>query len=200
MKLLFLDVETGGLDPFTHSLLEVGMVAYADGEVIDRLFLSIKHDLYHIDAEALIYNGINLTDIWRNGISPKEAVSRMIDFIQTNFGPKKKPILVGHNPSLDKFMLIQLFGSVQRDLSNYVSHRMIDTMSLIWTLHMVGQLPIQACSSDGAFKFFNIGVERRHNAIDDCLATITLFERLVAIMREAFSREPVACNRISEGR
>jgi DNA polymerase III epsilon subunit-like protein len=56
-------------------------------------------------------------------------------------------------------------------------------MSLLWGLHFAGRLPIEACSSSGAFKYFNIGVGKRHDALDDCIATVELYEKLIELMR-----------------
>lgn len=47
MELLFLDTETGGLNPGVNSLLQVGLVAYVDGKVIAKREFSIKEENYN---------------------------------------------------------------------------------------------------------------------------------------------------------
>lgn len=182
MNLLFLDTETGGLNPFKNSLLQVGMVAYVDGNIIDTKEFSIKEDNYIITATSLKFNGLNLyEDIYKNGISKESAIQTIIDFTKKNFN--EKPILVGHNPSVDKYMVRELFNNVKFDMDDYISHRMIDTMSLIWGLYFAGKLPKETCSSDGAFKYFNIIIEKRHHALDDSLTTVKLFEELIKLLK-----------------
>lgn len=182
MELLFLDTETGGLNPSSQSLLQVGLVAYCDGKIKDKKFISIKEEEYYITAEAMMYNGLDLyNDVYKNGLRTEEAVEEIIKFIQISF--KSKPILVGHNVALDKYFLKKLFETEYEDMDEYISYRMIDTMSLIWGLHMVGKLPIEACSSSGAFDYFNIDVKGRHTAIGDCLGTVELYEKLLEQLR-----------------
>lgn len=181
MNLLFLDTETGGLNPFKHSLLQVGLAAYKNGMVIDTLEFTLAHDKYIVTEQAMKVNGLDLKKVKEDGLSPKEAIAKVIEFVGVNFG-KEKPILVGHNPSIDKYMLRQLFESMNFEMDDYMSHRMIDTMSLIWGLHIAGKLPIQACSSNGAFEYFGIEVKKRHNALDDCLATVELYKRLIQLL------------------
>lgn len=182
MKLLFLDTETGGLNPNVNSLLQVGLVAYDDGKIIDTKEFSIKEDCYNVTAFSLKFNCLNLyEDIYRYGLSKDEAVQEIIHFTHKNF--EEIPILVGHNPSIDKYMVRELFNKCSLDMDKYISHRMIDTMSLIWGLNIVGKLPIETCSSNGAFKYFNINVEKRHHALDDCVATVKLYEELIKLIK-----------------
>lgn len=183
MELLFLDTETGGLDPFKDSLLQVGLVAYIDGKIADKKFISIKQESYSVTAEALKYNKLDLyKDVYENGCKPREALDEVIDFIQRNFNDR--PILVGHNVSLDKYFLKQLFNKQNESIDKHINHRMIDTMSLLWGLHIANRIPKEACSSDGAFKYFNIEVKNRHNALDDCTATVKLYEELIQMIKQ----------------
>lgn len=179
-EFLFLDVETGGVDPFRNSLFQIGLVAYVNGEVIDKMEIDIKEEIYNVTSSALKFNGLNLTEIYENGLEPNKALISVVQFIKKNF--KDKPILVGHNPSIDKYMLRELFIKNYLNMDDFISYRMIDTMSLIWGLHLSGKLPTEACSSSGSFKYFNIIVGKRHHALDDSLATVTLFEKLIEMI------------------
>ena len=183
MNLLFIDTETGGLNPSLNSLLQVGMVAYVNGKITNSYEFSIKKENYNITAFSLKFNGLDLyEDIYKNGINERQAVEDIIDFITNNF--KDTPILVGHNPSIDKYMIRELFNRCALDMDKYISHRMIDTMSLLWGLYFAGKIPIEACSSDGAFDYFNIQINNRHKALEDCLATVKLFEKCIDRINE----------------
>ncbi len=182
MNLLFLDTETGGLEPQKHSLLQVGMVAYVNGKVIDTKEFSIREENYVVTAHALKYNELDLYEnVYKNGIPRNEATQEIIRFVSKNF--TELPILVGHNPSVDKYMIRKLFSDCNLNMDRYISHRMIDTMSLIWGLYFAGKLPKEACSSDGAFSYFRIRPQRRHHALSDTLATVELFEHLIELLK-----------------
>ena len=181
MDLLFVDVETGGLNPGVNSLLQVGMVAYIDGDIRDMLEFSIREENYVVSAYSLEYNGLDLyKDIYKLGVSKGDAVLNITDFIKKNF--LDKPVFVGHNPSIDKYFLRDLFTQCHMEMDDHISHRMIDTMSLLWGLYIAGKVPYSACSSTGAYEYFKIPTPDKHRAIPDCVATIDLFEHLIDLL------------------
>lgn len=183
MKILFMDTETGGLDPRQHSLLQVGLVAYEDGTVLDDLQIGISKDLYVITPQAMNVNKLDLGELQKNGVKEDVAVLMIMDFIKVNFG-EEKPVLAGHNISFDKDMVKSMFDRVRIEkFENYVSSRMIDTMSLLWGLYNAGKVPKSACSSEGAFKYFNIDVDGRHTALADAHATVKLYEKLLDLIK-----------------
>lgn len=183
VELLFIDVETGGINPFESSLLEVGMIHVIYDidlkkcESINTLNFPIKQDPYIVSGAAMKYNKINLfDDIYSCGISKKEMVEKIINFLdQFN----SKPILVAHNYYFDKIFLKKLFYDCSYELDNYISHRSIDTMTLLYNLHFNNKIPDKALSGNGAFEYFEINVDNRHRAISDCKATIELFEKIM---------------------
>lgn len=182
MYLLFADVETGGLIPGTHSLLQVGLAAYKDGVIVDTLKFYIKQDTYVVTPEAMKINGLDLTVLKAEGIDKFKAVDEIVKFIEKNFGTEK-PILVGHNVNFDKNFLQELFAFNSNNIERYVGHRMIDTMSLIWGLFAAGKIPKEACNSKGAFDYFNINVKKLHDALDDALGTVELFKKIIEIIK-----------------
>jgi len=181
MEYLFIDTETGGLDPFKHSLLQVGLVAYANGGIEDKIEISIKENSYNVSMDALKYNGLDLyEDIYKVGVTKDVAVDKIIEFIERNF--KDKPVLAGHNLSLDKYMLRQLLKVKGINMDEYINHRMIDTMSLLWGLYIAGKIPLEACSSSGALDYFGIEVKNKHRALEDCMGTIEVFEKIKKLL------------------
>lgn len=183
MKLLFTDVETGGVLPEKHSLLQVGMAVAEDGNIRDTMKFYVKSDVYHVTAEALSINKLDLTsEQFQNGCNNQDGCINIINFIQKNF-VNEKPILVGHNVNFDKNFLTRFFINNDMNLEKYISYRMIDTMSLIRALIDIGKMPPTAASSKGAFDYFNIKVEKLHDALDDTLATVELYQKLTALMK-----------------
>jgi len=182
MNLLFADVETGGLNPEKHSLLQVGIAAYKDGKIVDTLNIFIKEDTYCVTPEAMKINGLDLAEIKKNGIDKFAAVDMIVRFIEKNFGTEK-PILTGHNVNFDKNFLQQLFLYTSNNIEKFIGHRMIDTMSLLWGLYDAGKVPFEACNSKGAFDHFEIVVEKLHDALDDTLATVKLYKECIKLIK-----------------
>lgn len=182
LNIIGLDTETGGLTPGHHSLLQVGLVAYKKGEIVDKLNLFVREDEYKVTPMAMKINKLQLHEVFDNGVRPAEVVDSIRLFVQKNFTYEEgQPILLGHNVALDRFMLQALFDSQGQNMSKYISHRSIDTMSMIWTLHDLGLLPKEACSSKGAFDYFGIEINRLHDALDDIVGTIKLYEKLLEV-------------------
>lgn len=183
MNLLFIDTETGGTDPRRHTLLQVAAVAYKDGKILGQLQFNNRVTHYTTTEEAMKINGLDLQDVYNTGVTPSDGVQMLNNFIKRHFGDEK-PILAGHNVSFDKYFIqYQLYENNGLNINDFISYRMLDTMSLLWGLHFAGKVPKEACSSSGAFKYFGIEVEGRHTALGDCLATVKLFEKLIGLIK-----------------
>ncbi len=59
-RLLFIDTETGGLNPNKHSLLSLAMVVWEDMEIIDSQELLINDGKLSVTEEALSINKIDI--------------------------------------------------------------------------------------------------------------------------------------------
>jgi DNA polymerase-3 subunit epsilon len=183
IKLLFIDTETGGTNVFENSLLQLGLVATVTMKdkihIIDQKEFNLKLENYNIESEALEYNKIDIhNEIYKKGFVPEIFRERFMDFMSDNFFGKKIDI-VGHNVAFDKYFLDKFLRKFNDKLDNYVSHRPIDTMTLLWNLYLNGKIPYSACSSTGAFDYFGIIHDGDHRALNDCLSTIKLFEKLI---------------------
>ncbi|MGE6227578.1 exonuclease domain-containing protein [Paenibacillus chitinolyticus] len=189
MKILFVDTETGGVDPRKHSLLEVGLVAYEVGKgIIDSKEFYISHENYSVTEHAMKINNIDLSIAKDWGHKPHWATHKLLNFIEESFDVIKskddRPILGGHNVGFDKsFIEYQLFDASGYDMQKYISHRTIDVMSLLWGLHIAGKLPKEACYSAGANEYFGIKNEKAHTALSDILATVQVYEKAIQLIK-----------------
>lgn len=181
--LLVVDTETTGQDPFAHEVLSVGLVALDSSDSVEL----------HVELPA----GAGWTDFgydnfrrfeddWRSGARPALEVVRSIEsFIRHVFGGVKIN-LVGHNMAFDRFFLAKLAYRAGVESIAGVSHRTVDTFSLLMALHLSGRIPIDATTSSGAFEYFGISVPEkvRHTALGDAIATKQLFLRVLQMMEE----------------
>ena len=182
MKILFIDTETGGLNPEKHSLLTVALAVYDGDEIINIKEIAIKHREYIVTPKALEINNINLVEHDKSAISSKDAVNEIIKFIIDNFGTEKC-IIAGHNVEFDYKFLDKLFLNEKQYLWKYVSHRKIDTCSLINYLSITRKIEIESASLESAINFFKIKIDARHNAKDDVIATIAVFENINKLLK-----------------
>lgn len=178
-KLLFLDTETGGLDPNTHSILTAAFAVWEDGEVLDTLELNIQHDVYNVTSKAMEVNGIDLKA--HRGTSTFRAQFLIGNFIAKHF--EEKPTIVGQNVQFDEGFLKALLGSMTYE--NIFSHRVIDTSSILRFLQLSGTLDVGGSGLSDAIKFFGIQMgDERHTALGDTLATVVVFNKLLEHMKK----------------
>lgn len=182
-RLLFVDTETGGLDPARHSLLSLGMVVWENGKIGEAVELLVNDGKLSATAEALSINGIVLERHRHQALSPQMAMEELLRFINNQFPHQRKITLAGHNVHFDVNFLVRFFSQNNKEFSSYFSHRMIDTSSILNYLYLSGRLKHRAISSDEAFALFEIRVDGRHTALGDAIATAQLFSKLVDLLK-----------------
>ena len=183
-RLLFIDTETGGLDPDRHSLLSLAMVVWEDREIIDSQEILINDGILSVTEEALSVNRIDIDQHKLTAIPPSLAIEEILQFTGKHFHGEEKITLAGHNVHFDISFLRSFFSGNNRDFSLYFSHRIIDTSSILHYLFLAGHIKQKAISSDDAFDLLGIEVSGRHTAIGDAIATALLFTRLLLLTKK----------------
>lgn len=178
MRLLFTDTETGGLNPQTDALLEVAFVVWEDGMELARKSWKVKTGYKSWHWSALEINNITIKEHNKTAVDRDVAAFEIMEFLDEWF-PENKATLAGHNVSFDRdFIKVLIEENTDHSFETFVSHRLLDTMSILNFLVANHKLPDDVLSSDGAFKHFGIVVENRHTAMGDVDATIILFDYL----------------------
>lgn len=178
-RLLFIDTETGGLDPGKHSLLSLALVVWEDEKLIDPKEWLINDGNFIVTKEALAVNKIDIREHRRTAMKPSKAIEEIFEYTEKHFPQERKIVLAGHNVHFDANFLKVFFSQNNVNFSQHFSHRIIDTSSILYYLYMAGRIKERAISSDEAFALFEIKVEGRHTALGDAIATANLFSKLI---------------------
>ena len=175
--ILVIDTETGGLDPQEHSILSVGVSSWC-GQHTQEWF--ILEETLSTNPRSMEVNGIDLNWLQTHGLSPRDTCKRIDLFLELL--PQRPLIFAGHNISFDLAFMKRLYRLAHRPFPSAFSHRSIDTHSLLWLLAQQGHIPMSACTSDGAFAYFEIMIpeEQRHTALADAIATRKLLKKILA--------------------
>jgi DNA polymerase-3 subunit epsilon len=184
--LLFLDTETGGLDPGRHSLLSLGLVVGEGAKVVNSLEILIQQEPYVVSAGGLKVNRIDLVRHHEAALEPAMALNVLEVFLDQHFPHRCKPItLAGHNIAFDQAFLRGFLESQGRSLEPRFNHRTVDTHALAAGLRDAGRLPLEHLSSSVLFEHFGITVPegKRHTALGDALATFELYWKLVGLVK-----------------
>jgi len=175
-NILVIDTETGGLNPQEHSILSLGMTSWC-GQYQQEFFILEEH--LCTNPRSMQINRIDLTWLKEHGLSPEKTCEQIDQFL-THLSHRPL-ILVGHNISFDLAFIRRLYRLAHRDVPSDFSHRSLDTHSLLWLLAQQGHIPASACTSDGAFEYFDIHVpeDLRHTALADAIATRELLHKIL---------------------
>lgn len=177
-----IDVETSGVNPFRHALLSVGL-APLDPAIGHKAIYIRPSDIEWSDHARRLFE--NYAAEWQaHAVSPQEACRQIEDYLARSF-PGKSVTAIGHNIGFDMAFLRQLAFLGGRDQLAGLSHRSVDTHTLLYVLVQQGRLPDDVLSSDGAFQHFNIDIPAaaRHTALGDAIATRELVLKLFELLR-----------------
>lgn len=184
-RLLFIDTETGGLDPKKHSLLSIGVVVWDafEGELFADEYY-IRSEKYNVTKTAARLNHFDESSQQESAFDPGCIVEKLIVIKEQYFREYPSIPLAGHNVAFDIQFLKMMFSSCGRSFEKLFSHRSVDTYSIIKFLSDCEFLPDEINSSAKAFKYFSIPVNGRHTALGDARATMKLYSKLISKNKE----------------
>lgn len=179
-KILIVDVETTGLDPQVHSALSLAAIVWDDCRTIGEFSCYVTETNVVLDQEAIAINRIDLSVVKTLGLTPKEVVRDLVEFIRVHF-TELPVVLGGHNVQFDVGFLKRLFRLAEVDFAKVFSHRVLDTAGIAQFLKIALELPLRTASSTEVFRAFDVSIaeDERHTALGDARATATLLSKMV---------------------
>ena len=180
---LFIDTETGGLDP-SYSLLTVAAaVTDKNFEVLGTICFGIKPETYVVSPEAIGVNKIDLVQHAKSSLSPAKANADFAEFLAQHFSgltANQKLIPAGHNVAFDlNFVWDQLMS--EKEWKQYCTYPVLDTAVLARFFASAGVIP-GFYNLVALRQLFVIETGEAHNAMSDVLAAIELAKKFYAIL------------------
>lgn len=179
-NLAFVDLETTGLDPEKHEIIEVGCLIAEQlprlGKgptlrIIDELNLRIKPEhLETAEPEALRLNGYNETD-WLFAVDLKSALEALV---------KKAAgaVMVGQNVSFDWTFLER--GFERTGVKHNFHYHKLDLLSMAFA-KLYDAEAVQRFSLEALADYFGLKNEHAHTAASDIKVTFEIYKRLLGI-------------------
>lgn len=184
LNAIFIDVETGGLDPKRDSLLSLGAVYIENGNPVDEREWLVRPEDKNKTVASWLALEINKIEIGKHLEEAEPYISAALSFMLKRFvyyPLNKKPFLGGHNIQFDKSFLQEQF--LTKAALKHFSHRMIDTCSIARVLVDAGLIPEDAHSSQGLIDFFKIELKgQRHSALTDAWVAWDLYKAMVKMV------------------
>ena len=179
---IVLDVETGGLSPKDHSILEISGILWKPGQEIRPVFdCYVKEEEIITVPRAMEINQIDLGKVKKQGRTPKETVRYIRDRLDEVLGENRRPVkILAHNASFDYGFLQRLYNLAGEEINKDFYGRTIDSASILEFLMIVNHIKGDRASADVLFESTNnqIKSEERHRSYYDALATAKSMESL----------------------
>ena len=134
-NLVAVDVETSGLNPFTHQLLAVGLCPFRNSVAPTTIY--VRHNKIAWSPQASRFFERYQADWEREAVEPAKAIKRIEAFF-ANVSANRPAQLVGHNVAFDLGFLKQLASQGGKDELEGVSHRTLDTHTMLFLLNQLG--------------------------------------------------------------
>lgn len=169
-NLVFIDIETTGLNVSKHEIIEIGCVLVTPKlEVIEEFELKIKPErIEDADPTSLKINHYK-EEQWQDALSLEEAMKILSE-------KTKGFIMVGQNVAFDSMFLEFNFSKL--GIVNEMHYHKLDTISIAWAkLHREPDL--NHFSLREMCVRFGIKNEHSHTALSDARATYELYKKLM---------------------
>lgn len=191
MRTVFFDLETGGLDPSKHPIIQIAAIAVDENlRELDTFEEKIKFDLAKADPEALAKNCYDAATWERDASSGLIVVNRFSKFLkqfadvelisQRTNRPYCVAQLIGHNAATFDGPFLQAFYR-EHDAFLPGTFFVMDTCQRAkWHFHEHRDSPPPADFKLGTLcAHFGIELTEAHDALADVRATVELYRHLV---------------------
>lgn len=175
-KILWVDLETTGLDYKKHGIISLAMLVEIEGKVVDEAYFEMCPTGKKAEKEALELNGYTFEQIrsFRPWEQVRLDVLAFLGKYVNNYDSSDKYILAGQNVSFDCDMMNAYFKFCGDDywFSWVKSGFYLDTYRILPFLQYTGKVPVLENSKLGTMcDYFGVHLDNAHNAMDDIKAT-----------------------------
>jgi len=180
-----LDTETGGLGDEV-SLLTLYLGVFDENfNLMGELDLCVKPNdgLYHIQAQALAINNIDLVAHDKVAITYDKAATEIYNFLQSvNPSGAIKLIPIGHNVAFDIRFLCQK-TLTKKNWDKFVGYRCLDTGTISMFMMKANLMPMQKASLGDIAAHFGVTF-KAHTAKGDALASVEIMKKMILLAKK----------------
>ncbi len=161
--IVVVDVETTGLSPRSHDIIEIGAVKIVGRRIVDRFHRMVRPE-GPLSQTTIKITGIQANDL-KDAPLPKEVVAEFLAFAQDS-------VLSAHNARFD-YGFIR--AAMHRHLGRDVHFPVIDTLSLART-----RVPgLKSYGLSALTAHFKVSLVQHHRALADAEATAEVLLKLL---------------------
>ncbi len=173
VPIVFIDIETTGLDPRQHAIIELAAIKVKQPDLQAEHFLDVvirpREDSV-FDPAAMEVNKISMSEL-EKGIKIKEALEALFVICEG-------AIIGGHNTQFDWNFITYNAELVSLPKPKLATYRLIDTAGISWPL--IVKKVLKNNGLQDLCEHFNIDQKGAHRASTDVRMTLEVYKKLVA--------------------
>ena len=189
-KIIFIDTETGGVNPEKSALIQLSGIIRIDKKDVEKFNFYIKpFENSEVNEKALEVQGRTLDELkTEKYIEEKEVYKQFINLLDKyidKYDKTDKFIVAGYNVRFDVDILKALFQRHGNNfLFSYLDSSMLDPLYSIRLLQIAGILPVLENNKLETWcKHFGIEL-KAHDSLEDIVATKKLIGKLISLIRK----------------
>jgi len=137
---IFLDIETNGLNPFKHKVVEIALkiVEMTTGKVVDSyssILFQTQDEWQNSDLRSLQVNGFNWEDV-SMGLLLQDVSQQIQECFAKNKIKRGEAVFICQNPSFDRPFFAQLIDPDHQENLLWPYH-WLDLASMHWALALL---------------------------------------------------------------
>ena len=189
-KIIFIDTETGGVNPEKAALIQLSGIIRIDKKDIEKFNFYIKpFENSEVNEKALEVQGRTLEELKTDKyVEEKEVYKQFIKLLDKyidKYDRTDKFIVAGYNVRFDVDILKAFFQRHGNNfLFSYLDSSMLDPLYSIRLLQIAGILPVLENNKLETWcKHFEIEL-KAHDSLEDIEATKKLIGKLISLIRK----------------
>ena len=189
-KIIFIDTETGGVNPEKAALIQLSGIIRIDKKDIEKFNFYIKpFENSEVNEKALEVQGRTLEELkTEKYVEEKEVYKQFVNLLDKyvdKYDKKDKFIVAGYNVRFDVDMLKAFFQRHGNNfLFSYLDSSMLDPLYSIRLLQVAGILPVLENNKLETWcKHFGIEL-KAHDSLEDVKATKKIIGKLIELIKK----------------
>lgn len=127
------DIECSGPVPGLYDMVSIGIVAVPPDDegrlrCAETLYVEIKPEGPRVDPGAMKIDGLTLEHLQQHGVSRRDAMLQVTEWVRARTKKGTKPVFVGHNAPFDWSFVAWCFAA--EELPNVFGYKALDTKAL----------------------------------------------------------------------
>lgn len=178
MKNLYLDLETSGLDPQKHGIIQLAYILEENGQILKQNNFNMNPQGKILDSKALLINGYTEEEINKFPFYKLQIFKFLYEiqpFLSSSFYERFQ--IIGYNVNFDVEFLKVALQEINVKFNDIFQNRFVDPLQFLYYLRFLRKVDFIDYKLETVCSYFGVPIQA-HDALSDIQATRELLYRL----------------------